>query len=82
MILCVLMSQSSDDSLCKSSSPLCANGKGQHQEYEGAFQPMVKNTAVSLKAKANQLNIVPIEINDDVVMPETPGMQPLASHAK
>ncbi|XP_015966496.1 DNA mismatch repair protein MSH7 isoform X1 [Arachis duranensis] len=73
-------SQSSDDSLCKSSSPLCANGKGQHQEYEGAFQPMVKNTAVSLKAKANQLK--PIEINDDVVGPETPGMQPLASHAK
>ena len=75
--------QSSDDSSRKSSPPsrICAdtNSKGLHKEDEGAFQPMVKD---NLKEKANQLNMVPIEIDDDVIGPETPGMQPLASHAK
>ncbi|KAK7291457.1 hypothetical protein RIF29_06618 [Crotalaria pallida] len=51
---------------------------------EGAFQfqPMVRGNAINFKEKANQKNVVPVETEDDITGPETPGMQSLASHAK
>ncbi|KAJ1419832.1 P-loop containing nucleoside triphosphate hydrolase [Sesbania bispinosa] len=79
--------QSSNDSFPKSSasSGICTdtNRKGLHKE-EAAFEPLVKvkNNAVNFKQKVNQENMALAEIDDDITGPETPGMQPLASHAK
>ncbi|XP_061366489.1 DNA mismatch repair protein MSH7 [Gastrolobium bilobum] len=79
-------SQSSNESLPKSSpsSGICTdtNSKGLHKEV-AAFQPMVKvkDNAVNFKEKAKQENMV-LVIDDNISGPETPGMQPLASHAK
>ncbi|KAK7380013.1 hypothetical protein VNO78_32344 [Psophocarpus tetragonolobus] len=80
-------SHSLNGSLDKSSPSLgiCTDTdrKGVYKE-EAAFQPLVKakDNAVSLKKKAKQENIAPVEIDEDVTGPETPGMQPLASHLK
>ncbi|CAL0323980.1 unnamed protein product [Lupinus luteus] len=46
------------------------------------FQPMAKDNAVNFKEKTNQKNMVPVETDNDITVPETPGMQSLASHAK
>nr|KYP49318.1 DNA mismatch repair protein Msh6-2 [Cajanus cajan] len=74
-------------SLPKSSPPVGIRAyfdrKGVNKE-EAAFQPLVKpqNNAVNFKEKANQENIALVETGNDVAGPETPGMQPLASHVK
>ncbi|TKY44657.1 DNA mismatch repair protein MSH7 [Spatholobus suberectus] len=80
-------SHSLNGSLPKSSPPvrICADTdrKGVHME-EAAFQPLakVRDNAVNFKEKANHENIAQVETDDDITGPETPGMQPLASHMK
>ncbi|KAK7314493.1 hypothetical protein VNO77_33018 [Canavalia gladiata] len=72
-------SHSSNGSLPKSSSSSAIFTK------EAASQPLVKAevNAVNFKEKAyDQENITRIETDDDITGPETPGMRPLASHAK
>ncbi|KAI4347142.1 hypothetical protein L6164_007984 [Bauhinia variegata] len=59
----------------------CTNLKGLVKE-EAVSQAAKKDNVVITKQKADQENAIPIEIDDDIPGPETPGMQPLASHAK
>ncbi|XP_027358489.1 DNA mismatch repair protein MSH7 isoform X2 [Abrus precatorius] len=64
-----------------SSSGLCTESN----RKEAASQPLVKarDNAAKFKEKTiNQENIIEIETDDDITGPVTPGMQPLASHAK
>lgn len=80
-------SHSSNDSFPKpslSGISIDTNSKGLQKE-ESAFEPLVKvkDNAFSFKEKRNLEKVAPVEIiEDDITGPETPGMQPLASHAK
>lgn len=83
----ICRSQSSNEGLPKSylSSGICndANSKGLQKEVAPfEFKSMVRHNGVNLKEKSNQENVVPVETEDDITGPETPGMQPLASNAK
>ncbi|KAI5441851.1 hypothetical protein KIW84_011055, partial [Lathyrus oleraceus] len=59
------------------------NCKGLYKEA-ASFEPVVeaKDNTVNFKEKVNHENMFPVEIDTDITGPETPGMQPLASHAK
>ncbi|XP_054791375.1 DNA mismatch repair protein MSH7-like [Prosopis cineraria] len=77
-------SLSSIDILTKTSpaSGRCVNANLKEQsKQEGAFQPIIKDD-VAISNKADQEDIIPVEHNEDIPRPETPGMQPLASRAK
>lgn len=60
----------------------CTNTNLKEQsKQELAFQPMTKDN-VAFSNKADQEHITAVEDNEDIIGPETPGMQPLASQAK
>ncbi|KAI9128946.1 hypothetical protein K1719_000429 [Acacia pycnantha] len=76
--------QSSIDILNKTApaSGKCTSTNLKEQsKQEVAFQPITKDN-VAISNKADHEHIFPIEDNEDIPGPETPGMQPLASHAK
>lgn len=77
-------SQSSNDGLSKTSPTSGRCTYINHKEpskQEAAFQPITKDNA-AISKKANQGTIIPVEFDEDIPGPETPGMQPLASRAK